>query len=320
MATDTLASPAMPDYEGWPEEDTAPVFASPGESVFERYGREAEIIRDYFNEVDPEAPERPRLSGAMHWCYWRIFNHPHSNDPRKGWISIGPAIGGRQGSDKVSEYRRNMIGESLDQYGTWSTYIRDENYLNPYVVDDNANFQRMPFGRFTQLIKAGGIKEFPVSQIRALRWHHNPLVRRLRPDATRDPDFLCEFCPGENKTFPNKGDYMSHIQALHETQFAQVQTAQANRELLENLARQMQGQNSIESVIELLKAVGVTANPGIRVDAPTQAETATEEDDFDTDAALAALDEQDSAVPPSTYAEIGSAAPVRRGRPPRNME
>lgn len=213
---------------------------------------DAEISNAFFEMVDPTVEAEEHRSRSKHWCYWRIFTKAKATDPRKDWIVTGTALGGAWAKEQVDLFEKQYDGEMLDQYGIWSTYRLDPNYRDPIHSDKEHAGAKHPYGKYEGIVRAGGLKEFTVTQIRAHRWHHDPLVQRLRPDACA-PDSICDYCPGMNRNFPNESEYMKHIQAMHSVQYAQVQTAQQQRLFLEQFAERLQATNDSNSFNAFLK-------------------------------------------------------------------
>lgn len=158
----------------------------------------------------------PSQYAARHYAFWKFCVDEECFIPghvaRRGWIVPGPSHLSRKGHLEVDDFQKSKHGVLLAQYGDYSTWFRDDSF----AVVVSANWDpTMPFGQFTKLVtQPGGIREFPVSQIRAMRWHHVDLVKRLRPDACLQPDYPCPFeCV--DRDFPEHDQLQRHIQVMH---------------------------------------------------------------------------------------------------------
>lgn len=233
---------------------------------WDRLANEADIVKeslDYFNEVEPQVEARERNSRAAHWSYWRVFTNPNLRDFRRDWIMIGPSPMGAHGNLKVEEFEKAMHAQRLDKYGDWSTYLHDPNYRNPIQTDREFAANRHPFGKYATMIKAGGIREFPISQIRAYGWHRNELVQKAYPEACVEPDHPCRYCP---LVYAKVELLQAHMRNDHDKELAAWEQAQAQeriakvqidaqRDIFENLAQKLAQQSDGSQLLSLIKAL-----------------------------------------------------------------
>ncbi len=125
---------------------------------------------------------------------WQYYKRPDTTDPRhpsfaaSGWVVIGPggaAAGGRR---------------DVGSYTLYTT--RGFRPLMNYGVVDVPTGQTKPGHEYITMMRNGGIHEFPVSQILALKWHlEPPILGTIFPqyEAVKDKvlSFLCDECEFE---------------------------------------------------------------------------------------------------------------------------
>lgn len=197
---------------------------------------------------------------ARHLSYWRMCTRPYCSISghvmRRGWITIGPSPITRNGETEVTQFERSKHATRLGQYGDWSTFELDDNFSTMFFT---TYLEQYPFGEFeTLMTMPGGVREFPVSQIRQLRWHHNEFIRIVRPDACEAEDHLCQFC---GKDFPEIAHLQNHIIITHQDQASVVALGeQINRPIDALITRLAQQQDQPDTSGVIAQAVSVLSS------------------------------------------------------------
>jgi hypothetical protein len=151
--------------------------------------------------------------GGYPWMYWK---HPET-----GWITIGPGGPTPNGNRDVGSYtlylRRGFI--PLTSYGV---------YVEPPKTPRAAD-------QYIPLLRAGGAREFPASQVLAYNWHIRPPLPGIKfpqYEAIKDQvvTFVCEACghqlffaPGEKAQAGEA--YRSHLMNQHKYPFREAAEA-----------------------------------------------------------------------------------------------
>lgn len=97
--------------------------------------------------------------GGWPWMYWR--RPVREDDPMSGWIVIAPGGATPRGHRNTGVYNHMMATgfEPLEQYG-------------PIAPPSDS----VAWPSYVQILKGGGEREFPLSQVLAYKWHLRPPV------------------------------------------------------------------------------------------------------------------------------------------------
>jgi len=149
----------------------------------------------------------PDFMESMPWMYYR---RPKVGGSSDGWITVGPggiSPSGARNPGPYINYRRKGF-EPLDQYPSV-----------PPPASPNGEEVFIP------ILRAGGVREFPVSQILAHRWHIRPPIPGLRfPQIEAIADeiqhAICPSCEYEEWAGPEDTEIghrlYSHLFSIHE--------------------------------------------------------------------------------------------------------
>lgn len=199
---------------------------------------EARLISGNLRGIRGEvsSPRAKQVLHPLHFQFWKMCERPQcqisGHVERRGYIIPGFADKSMHGAEIVREFAEATHGTPLPQYGVYSSYVNDVNdegkstYANLGAFTDHN--PRMPFNEYTPMIDIdisskdaiapgverapGGLHEFPVKQLREYRFHHQPIVKMVRPDACAEPDYTCDWC---GNTYPVRAHLTSHTQSVH---------------------------------------------------------------------------------------------------------
>lgn len=141
---------------------------------------------------------------------WMYYRRPKGPGQLSEWIIYGPggiAPSGARNVGAYLDYRRKGF-EPLDMYPS----------IPPPAGPDMSPM-------FLPLLRAGGAKEFPLSQILAMRWHLRPPIPGLKfPQVEAVADALqhaeCPSCEYEEWAGPDDTEigsrFFNHLYAVHE--------------------------------------------------------------------------------------------------------
>ena len=133
--------------------------------------------------------------GTKETQYWRVWTR-RKGDSRYCWISTGPAQN-PYAAIEFLEFIQMKEGIPFDGLALFNGEVQD-NYgrydgsLTAEKGDQTEIFSRA--GRFNPMLRAGGIKDFPKSQIIAYGWHRKLDIQEARPELKLNEvsEFMCE--------------------------------------------------------------------------------------------------------------------------------
>ncbi len=183
-------------------------------------------ITQQWGDSSDYAPERKK---SLAYMYFRMCDRQpcarHSDasghNERLGWIAIGPS----ESSDPFgfNRHKYNKHWTPLPQYG--------EQYVGP--TSEMAN----GITRFSAMMLAGGIYDFPASQIVAYAWDKMAIIRQYRPDVIPffEGRLTCEYgCVGRD--FVDLPALRKHFETNHKDVVAQEASGRQMKEAMELLA------------------------------------------------------------------------------------
>ena len=117
------------------------------------------------------------------WMYYKRAQR----GPAAGWVTIGPG-----GSASPGGNRRDVGSYSLYTYKGWKP-------LTEYGVIAPPQASALVGAEYRQLLQNGGVREFPVAQVLAYKWHINPPISGLifpQVEEVRNQinNFVCDEC------------------------------------------------------------------------------------------------------------------------------
>lgn len=186
--------------------------------------RDAEIsaLRAELETVKVSRPADGLLGDSIGGYPWMFWKKPENwpSPAERGWISYGPGgptpNGNRDAGSYTRYLRKGLI--PITRYG----YI--EPPRTPNAVDV-----------FLALLRAGGAKEFPASQVIAFNWHIRPPIKGLvfpQYEAIKAGviSFICEACGHTMFFMPDQkgvaGDnYRAHLMGAHKYPFREAAEA-----------------------------------------------------------------------------------------------
>lgn len=162
--------------------------------------------------------ETPSIGGYP-WMYWRKPD-TWKEEIERGWITYGPGGPTPRGNRDTGSYQTALRQglQPVTRYG----------YLEPPKTP-NAIDAYLP------ILKAGGAKEFPASQVVAYNWHITPPLRGIvfpQYEAVKDSiiEWVCEACGHSMSFVPEQrsiaGDNLRmHLMKAHKYPFREAAEA-----------------------------------------------------------------------------------------------
>lgn len=139
--------------------------------------------------------------------YWRMWTDDPDNK-RHNWINVGPSLNPSTAVE-YTEFMEKKAAQPLPEYGKY------DGVKNLAQGIDRSE----PYGsttRYNPLLRQGGLKEFPRSQIIALGWHRKPefLEELIKLDETfADVEqFVCDI---DGKVFNSQRELQTYMRAMY---------------------------------------------------------------------------------------------------------